>query len=335
MTPVKSKTSKKSVKKQVAKGPAKGKAAGQRLSKQLDQDSTSHALVPAALVQPVDRDLMQLYMREVAKAPLLTPQEERALAIRVFDHKDAEALRKLVQSNLRFVLKIAFEYARYGARILDLVQEGNLGLMKAVQDFNPYKDVRLTTYAVWWIRSYIQDFLIRNWSVVRVGTTAAQKKLFYNLKKEVEKFEREGLKVEPKAIAMNLGVEEDEVKMMQERMGGGDLSLSTPVGGSDSDSPQTILSKVSDPSPLQSTMLEDQEQGDLFKKALGEFQKTELDERELVIFKERLLSENPRTLIEIGDEYGISKERARQIEERIKDKLKAFLNAKYPDISLG
>lgn len=295
------------------------------------------ALPPVPVGAPVplkERDPLALYMREVSKVPLLTPEEEHALAIRVHEHQDPEAIKKLVTSNLRFVIKIAFEYARYGAKVLDLVQEGNVGLMRAVRDFNPYKDVRLTTYAVYWIRSYIQDYLLRNWSIVRVGTTAAQKKLFYNLKREQEKFEREGLKPEPKQIAHELNVEESDVKLMQQRMSGRDVSLSAPASGGDDSSVGTTLSNtVADTAPLASTQIEASEQAALFKKALGEFRK-ELDERERAILEDRLLAENPKTLVEIGDAYGVTKERARQLEERIKKKLRDFLAQNYPDISV-
>jgi len=284
-----------------------------------------------------ERDPLALYMREVAKIPLLTPEEEKSLATLVHEHQDPEALKKLAASNLRFVVKIAFEYARYGAKILDLIQEGNVGLLRAVRDFDPYKDVRLTTYAVYWIRSYIQDYLLRNWSIVRVGTTAAQKKLFYNLKREQQKFEREGLKPEPKQIAHALHVEESDVKLMQERMSGRDVSLSAPArAGNDDDSSvgQALSNTVVDSAPLPSTQLEESEQATLFKQALGEFRK-ELDEREQAILEDRLLSENPKTLLEIGELYGVTKERARQLEERIKKKLKDFLAERYPDISMG
>lgn len=298
--------------------------------RQTTDTSAESQNVPATAQDP-----LATYLREISKTPLLTPQEEKSLAIKVFEEHDKEAFQKLVQSNLRFVVKIAFEYAKYGARVLDLVQEGNMGLLKAVQDFNPYKDVRLTTYAVWWIRSYIQDFLLRNWSLVRIGTTAAQKKLFYRLKKEQEKFEREGLHLEPKALAMHFGVEESDVKTMQERLSAKDYSLSTPARGDD-ESPNSPRAdqRLTDPSPLPSAQLEEAEQASLFKKALGEFV-LQLDAREQMIFKDRLMADKPKTLIEIGDEYGFTKERARQLEERIKKKLKDFLSANYPDISVN
>ncbi len=279
-------------------------------------------------------DPLAVYVREISKIPLLSPEQEKSLALLVFDHKDRSAFQSLVQANLRFVVKIAFEYAKYGARVLDLVQEGNVGLLKAVQDFNPYKDVRLTTYAVYWIRSYIQDYLLRNWSLVRIGTTAAQKKLFYNLKKEQARLEREGISPEPKSIAMNLNVDESDVKLMQERMSGKDVSMSAPLGSDDENSSYNYASKVVDHSPLALSQIEDAEQAILFKKALEEFVR-ELDDREKVIFNDRLLSEKPKTLSEIGEEYGFTKERARQLEERIKKKLKDFLSKFYPDISLN
>jgi RNA polymerase sigma-32 factor len=241
----------------------------------------------------------------------------------------------LVQSNLRFVVKIAFEYATYGAKLMDLIQEGNMGLMKAVHEFNPTKDVRLTTYAVWWIRSYIQDFLIRNWSLVRIGTTASQKKLFYRLRKEQQRLEQMGIRPYVKQLAMNLGVDEKDVEVMQMRLSGGDVSMNAPLRNSKGESVElNIENRMADESDLASEVLEASEQKLLFKKALEEFT-PQLDDRELVIFKERLMAEKPRTLVEIGEDFKITKERARQIEETIKNKLKKFLAEKYPDISLN
>ncbi len=279
-------------------------------------------------------DLLQIYLREIAKVPLLSPEKEREFAERFFDTKDPALLKLLVQANLRFVVKIAFEYARYGAKVMDLVQEGNMGLIKAVQDFNPYKDVRLTTYAVWWIRSYIQDFLLRNWSLVRLGTTAAQKKLFYNLKKEQERLERLGVKPDVKQIAMNLGVTEKDVETMGQRLSGHDLSLAAPVQPDASGRSLAYEERVADNALLADEDLGEREQATLFQKALQEFV-IELDDRERAILENRLLSENPKTLNEIGEEYGVTKERARQLEERIKQKLKEFLARKYPDITMG
>jgi RNA polymerase sigma-32 factor len=281
-----------------------------------------------------ERDVLQIYIRELSRLKLLTPEEEKKLTTEYALTQDPALFKRLVQANLRFVVKIAFEYSTYGAKVMDLIQEGNLGLMKAVRDFNPYKEVRLTTYAVWWIRSYMQDYLIRNWSLVRIGTTAAQKKLFYRLKKEQQRLESEGIRPEPRQLAMNLGVEERDVKMMQERLSGGDVSLSLPISeSSDGREAMSMENRFADTSELVSDTMDQTEQSALFKKALEEFVK-ELDEREAAIFRGRLLSENPRTLLEIGEDFKITKERARQIEEKIKKKLKDFLAEKYPDISV-
>jgi RNA polymerase sigma-32 factor len=311
------------------KKPSKIKGDGvKRLSKESGKDH-----LPATVSAP-GANALQLYLREMARFPLLSPEQEKELTARYYETKDPELFRRIVQANLRFVVKMAFEYARYGAKVLDLIQEGNVGLMKAVQDFNPYKDVRLTTYAVWWIRSFMQDYLLRNWSLVRIGTTAAQKKLFYRLKKEQEKYARLGINAEPLQIAHDLGVEKEDVELMSERLSGGDVSMDAPIGRERDGRPLTLEGTVADASALPGESLEESEQADLFKKALTEF-RTQLDEREIVILEERLLSENPKTLIEIGELYNFSKERARQLEERIKKKLKDFLAEKYPDISMG
>lgn len=280
---------------------------------------------------PTD-DPLALYLREIHKIPLLDITQEQELARKAYDEKDPASVKRLIQSNLRFVVKIAFEYSRFGHKVLDLIQEGNVGLIQAVHHFNPYKEVRLTTYAVWWIRSYIRDYLLKNWSIVRVGTTAAQKKLFYRLKKEQEKWERLGIKPQVKAIAHNLGVREDEVETMQQRMSGRDSSLS-PRPDKDGDSTLSFENIIADDSKLASDDMEEREDSWLIHKALEEFQ-DELDTREKDFVKRRLLSETPITLEEFGKEYGISKERSRQIEERIKKKLKDYLSKYYPEITL-
>lgn len=286
-----------------------------------------HPLPPSV---PTD-DPLALYLREIHKIPLLDLAEEQELARKAYDEKDPASVKRLVQSNLRFVVKIAFEYARFGHKVLDLIQEGNMGLIQAVQHFNPYKEVRLTTYAVWWIRSYIRDYLLKNWSIVRIGTTAAQKKLFYRLKKEQEKWERLGINPQVKAIAHNLGVREDEVETMQQRLSGRDSSFSPkPDNGEEVFGFENTLAS-SDKVPYEE--LEEKEDTWLIHKAIEEFQE-ELDDREKDFVKRRLLSENPVTLEEFGKDYGISKERSRQIEERIKQKLKEYLSKYYPEITL-
>ncbi len=275
--------------------------------------------------------LLSAYLKEVQKYPLLTREEERKLALDFYQTKSREALHKLVTSNLRFVVKIAYEYIHYRIKLLDLIQEGNMGLVKAVQEFDPYKDVRLTTYAVWWIRSYIQEAILKNYSLVKMGTTQAQKRLFYRLRQEQRKLEQAGLNPENvKLLASRLDVKEKEVQEMNQRLSQGDLSLNAPLK---TDEKKEHLQNITDPSLPPDEVLGDAEQKELFKKILGQFANT-LEGREKVIFQDRLVSETPLTLQEIGDKYSVTKERARQIEEQIKEKLKTYMQDHYPDFDL-
>ncbi len=286
---------------------------------------------PSVAVTRTD-PLLQAYLREVQTHPLLTREEEYALAVRFYENKDREAFQKLVTSNLRFVVKIAYEYVHYRLKLLDLIQEGNVGLVKAVQEFDPYKDVRLTTYAVWWIRSFIQDAILKNHSLVKMGTTQAQKKLFYRLRSEERRLEAEGSSPyqNVKLLAKALDVRERDVQEMTQRLSGADLSLNTPIK---SDDEQEHIQNIVDHSDPTDVALAELEQKDIFRKILRKFADT-LDGREKVIFSERLISENPVTLQEIGDRYGVSKERARQIEEALKERLKQYVKDNYPDYDL-
>ncbi len=276
--------------------------------------------------------LLQAYLREIQNYPLLTREEERGLAVDYFEKKDRSALQKLVTSNLRFVVKIAYEYLHYRLRLLDLIQEGNMGLVKAVEEFNPYRDVRLSTYAVWWIRSYIQDSVLKNYSLVKIGTTQAQKRLFYRLRAEQKKLEQMGLVPQQnvKLLASRLDVREKDIEEMDQRLRQNDFSLNAPIG---QDQDREHVQQLRDPAAPIDETLGDAEQRRLFKKILKEFSAT-LEGREKVIFDERLTSESPSTLQEIGDKYGVTKERARQIEEHIKDKLKNFVREKFPDYKI-
>ncbi len=295
------------------------------VTKAVRQSSTSS--LPAA-VDP----LLSSYIKEVQKYPLLTKEEEKALAVDYFENKTKESLQRLVTHNLRFVVKIAYEYVHYRLKLLDLIQEGNMGLLKAVQDFDPYKDVRLTTYAVWWIRSYIQDSILKNYSLVKMGTTQAQKRLFYRLRKEQKKLEGMGLRRDDiKLLASRLDVKEKEVEEMDQRLSGADFSLNAPM---DNESQKgDHLSNVVDSHADVDETLADEEQKKLFKKVLDQFAKT-LEGRDKVIFEKRLVSENPMTLQEIGEKYKVTKERARQLEEQIKDRLKKYVQEHYPDFDI-
>jgi len=275
---------------------------------------------------------LQQYLKEIQKYPLLTREEEHDIAVKYKETGDKELLQKLVTSNLRFVVKVAFEYVHYRMKLLDLVQEGNMGLVKAVRDFDPYKETRLTTYAVWWIRSYIQDAILRNYSLVKLGTTQAQKRLFYRLRAEQKKLEQQGLVPEQqtKLLAAKLDVKEKEVEEMSQRMSGPELSLDAPMPGDDR---RTHVQNLADMGDSADNLLGDDEQKRLFLEILADFGKT-LKGRDKVIFEDRLTSEDPMTLQEIGDKYGFTKERARQIEEELKGKLKDYMKAKFPDFKM-
>lgn len=267
---------------------------------------------------------LQLYLREVAKYPLLSPEEEYDLAVKQFDQGDITAAHRLVTSNLRLVVKIANDFRQAQINLLDLIQEGNAGLMQAVKKYNPYKGVKLSSYAAWWIRAYILRHIMENKSQVKIGTTAAQRKLFFNLRKEAEKLLAEYDHVDTKLLAANLDVKEKEVIEMQKRLGSPDVSFDAPLGDNDD---HTRGSVIAADIIGADDVLAAEEIKKLFAEHLEEFKKT-LKERDLEVFNLRMMSEDPITLQDIGDRYGISRERARQIEARILQKLKTFVSDK-------
>src|SRR3989338_7773655 len=271
----------------------------------------------------------QLYLAEIQKYPVLTAEDEKKIAIDYFENKNLLAAQKLALYNLRFVVTIANKYARYGIKIMDIVEEGNMGLMKAIETFNPYKDVRLITYAVWWIRSYIHEYIQKNWSVVKVATTQAQRQLFYKLKKEEEILEKLGLPQTTKLLAERLDVPEKDVKIMSERLSHKDLSLDTPITD---ESHKTHLENIEAHNANPSELLEVEEQSRIFKQKLLEFALTlEKNKKDKFIFEQRIIAEKPMTLQAIGDKFKISRERVRQIEERVKRNLKKFFFKEIPD----
>jgi RNA polymerase sigma-32 factor len=267
---------------------------------------------------------LQLYLQEISKYPLLEPEEELELAKKHFDEGDVSAAHRLITSNLRLVVKIANEFKRAQSNLLDLVQEGNYGLMQAVKKFNPYKGVRLSSYGAWWIKAYILKFLLDSNGQVKIATTAAQRKLFYNLRKETERLLKEYEKVDSKMIAANLNVSEKDVIEMQMRLSSSEFSLDAP---SDSDSSSTRGDFIADEHETIEDYLSDQQVKVLFSGYLEEFRNS-LKGRDQELFDLRLTSEDPITLQEIGDRFGITRERARQIEARIIDKLKQFVKEK-------
>lgn len=297
--------------------------------KESASDVTS--LVPAGPGSIERMSLLQRYLAEVRDHPLLTPEEERELALLYRDHGDLEAARKMVSSNLRLVVKIALEYYRNWLDLLDLIQEGNLGLMQAVKKFDPYRGTRLSTYSSFWIRAYILKFLMDNWRLVKIGTTQAQRKLFFNLKKEKEKLEKFGYKAGPKALAKALKVKESEVVEMDQRLSARDESLQAPIS---EDGKQTREMVLSDEAPQVDELVAKDEfvrivkrKFDAFKKDLSKSGK----EKEVYIFENRLVAEDPMTLQDVGDHFGISRERIRQLEARLIKNLKIYLKEQLPD----
>jgi RNA polymerase sigma-32 factor len=266
------------------------------------------------------------YLSEIKKFPILSPEEEYMLAKRWTEHQDTEAAAKLVNSHLRLVAKIAMGYRGYGLPVAELISEGNIGLMQGVKKFEPDRGFRLATYAMWWIRASIQEFILRSWSLVKMGTTAAQKKLFFNLrrmKNQIEAFEDGDMKPEDVAkIATDLGVTEEEVISMNRRMSmGGDTSLNVPLREEGEGQWQDWLV---DSEPLQDERVAEAEESKVRHELLVQAMES-LNDREKHILTERRLSDDPKTLEELSQVYDVSRERIRQIEVRAFEKLQKSL----------
>jgi RNA polymerase sigma-32 factor len=265
---------------------------------------------------------LQIYLQQIARYPLLEPEEEYELARKQFDGGDVGAAHRLVTSNLRLVVKIANDFRQAQLNLLDLIQEGNYGLMQAVKRFNPYKGVKLSSYAAWWIRAYILKYIMDNKSQVKIGTTADQRKLYYNLEKTARKLLAEYDHVDAKLLAEHLNVREKDVEEMQARLAAPDVSLDAPLG----DGPDAVTRGQLLPTPGANAdeLLANAEVRRIFDEHLAEFRAT-LKGRDLEIFDARLMSDEPLTLQDLGDRYGVTRERARQIEGRILQKLRQFV----------
>lgn len=274
-------------------------------------------------------DPLQKYLAEISRYKLLTREEEYQLAVQYREENDPDSAYKLVTGNLRLVVKIALEFHRaWVMNLLDLIQEGNIGLMQAVKKFDPYQGVKLSSYSSFWIRAYILKYILDNWRLVKIGTTQAQRKLFFNLHKEKAKLEALGYAAEPKQLADAMGVKEKEVIQMDQRMSSWETSLDTPIR---SDGERSLMDFLPEKKALLDKKLADDEIKSLVNQKLKKFKKT-LKDKELDIYETRLLAENPATLQEIGDRYGITRERTRQIEERLLRKIKEFLTEEIPGI---
>jgi RNA polymerase sigma-32 factor len=274
-------------------------------------------------------DPLQKYLTEIRHYSLLTKDEEYQLAVNYKENQDKDAAYRLVTSNLRLVVKIALEFHRaWVMNLLDLIQEGNIGLMQAVKKFDPYQGIRLSSYASFWIRAYILRFILDNWRLVKIGTTQAQRKLFFNLQKEKAKLEALGYAAEPKQIAEAMGVKEKEVIQMDQRMSSWEASLDTPIRG---DAERTLMEVLPAKEDSIERKLAKNEIQSLVKEKLSKFKKT-LKNKELYLFENRILTEKPATLQEIGNHFGITRERTRQIEAKLLKKIKAFLEEEIPGI---
>ena len=295
------------------------------------------AMVPSATARGLARfDPFAAYMAEVQRHPLLTPDEEHRLAVTYQQTQDVDAAARLVTANLRLVVKLAFEYRRAYRNLMDLIQEGNIGLMQAVKRFDPYRGVKLSSYAAWWIRAYILRFIVNNWRLVKIGTTQAQRKLFFNLSKERQKLLAMGIDPSAAELARRLDVTETEVTEMDRRLSSGEPSLDAPVGGDGGEGRTTSRMELLPSLALgQDDAISGQQLGTMVRDRLEKFA-AGLKGKEEIIFRERLMADEPVTLQEIGTRHGISRERVRQLEKRMQDRLKAYLTAELGEaIDLG
>jgi RNA polymerase sigma-32 factor len=299
-----------------------------------NRPSKKNQIELAPMVRPEDRalvpyDPLQLYLLEIKHYKLLTREEETSLAIRVREKNDKRAAYRLVTSNLRLVVKIAMDFHRYWTKsLLDLIQEGNVGLLQAVRKFDPYRGIKFSYYASFWIKAYMLKFIMENWKLVKIGTTQTQRKLFFNLAKERDKLMAQGFEPEPRLLAERLDVKEEEVMEMSQRLGGGEVSLNAPMSD---DGKEVFGSFLPDPNQTAiDEQLSEKQNRTLLLEKLAEYRE-ELSGKELDIFDNRIMAENPLTLQQLGDKYHISRERVRQIQERIIKNIKKWLIEEIPN----
>ena len=267
---------------------------------------------------PVVTDNLTHYFTQINRYPVLSPEEEFVLAVRYKEQEDAEVAHQLITANLRFVVKVALEYRGYGFKLLDVIQEGNIGLMVALKKFDPHKGFRFISYAIWWIRAYIQNFIIRSWSLVKIGTTQIQKKLFYKMGKIKGLAHEEHQDEKIKELAKELKVSSTDIEEMQKRFAGRDLSLDAKL---DMDQGISFLDLLPDHAPNQENLLGEREADVGLQNEVGEALDG-LSERERFIVRHRIMADEPMTLQELGDIFAISRERVRQVEAEALNKLK-------------
>jgi len=269
---------------------------------------------------PVISDSMNLYLAEIRRFPILTAEEEYRLAVKFYEEKDLEAAHTLITSNLRFVVKIANEYRAYGMKMIDIIQEGNVGLMMAVRKFNPYKGFRLISYAVWWIRAYIQNYIISAWSLLKIGTTQAQRKLFFKLNQAKNAIRNMIGEDDVPSASLSLDVKESEFVEMEQRLRG-DYSLDSEIPSGDG---YTMMEGLADDRMNQEEVLAERQEAAILEKEVSQAL-TRLNEKERYVIERRVSAEDPMTLQQIADHFSISRERVRQIEEGALRKMKTLL----------
>jgi RNA polymerase sigma-32 factor len=270
---------------------------------------------------PIVSDNMSRYLAEIRRFPILSAEEEYRLAVKLYEEQDLTAAQTLITANLRFVVKVAGEYRAYGMKMLDLIQEGNVGLMMAVRKFNPYKGFRLISYAVWWIRAYIQNYIISTWSLLKIGTTQAQRKLFFKLNQAKNAIKNMLGEDDVPAASQALDVKESEIVEMEQRMRG-DYSLDSENGNGEG---FTLLESLADDRMNQEEILAENQEAALLEREISNIM-TRLNEKERFVIENRVTAEEPMTLQEIADHFSISRERVRQIEEGALKKMKSFLS---------
>ena len=300
---------------------------GKAVSELIDSGSDAHRTPKG------DVSSLAVYLRSLRQHSLLSREAEHELAVRYVETHELSLARKLITANLRLVVKIAQEYRRAHRNLLDLIQEGNVGLIQAVQRYDPFRGVKLSTYAAWWIRAYILKFILANWRIVRIGTTQAQRRLFFNLRRERERMEKMGIETDSKRLAAVLDVSEGDVIEMERRLAAAEMSLDAPVRSEGLFGRTQGDMVPASPSARPDLQVENGEFQELLRAKLEAFG-ANLHDRELNIFRRRLLADQPTTLEQLGADHGVSRERARQIEERLKKKLRLFLETELGD-SIG
>ncbi len=268
-------------------------------------------------------DILQRYLADIRRYPRLSLEEERDLISRYFQKQDMEAARQLVTGNLRLVVKVALEFRRNMMNLLDLIQEGNIGLLQALKKFDPVKKVRFSTYATWWIKAYILRFILNNWSQVRFATSNERRRVFFNLNKEKRKLEERGVEAGTKLLAESMQVKEEDILDIEPMLSGGDVSLDQKIS---EDYDQSPIDTLASPDPLPEEIVAEDEFQNLLKAKLAAFGQT-LAPRERAIFKRRLLAEEPARLQELANEFGVTREAVRLIEKKIVGLLKIYLQS--------